>query len=78
MRPVLLLVLSLALFLSCTTDSSDSPPDLSELERVTQNLVAPPFLPAHEQATEADPRIVEVRLVVEEKLVEVGPDGAKI
>ena len=78
MRRALLLVLSLALFLSCTTDSSDAPPDLSELERVTQNLVAPPFLPAHEQVAEGDPKIVEVWLVVEEKLVEVGPDGAKI
>ena len=72
---VLLLVGSL---LGCTTEDADSPPNPDELERVTQTLVAPPFLPEHRQVAEGGPRIVEVRLVVEEKLMEVGPDGAKV
>lgn len=43
------------------------------LERVTQTLVAPPFLPPHDQTATGPPKVVQVRLVVEEKLVAVGP-----
>ena len=49
-----------------------------ELQRVTQTLVTPPFLPQHEQVAEGEPKVVQVRLVVEEKLMEIAPDGAKI
>ena len=47
------------------------PEDVSGLERVTQELVAPPFLPEHEQVNTGDPRVVEIRMVVEEKEIEV-------
>ena len=40
------------------------PEDVSGLERVTQELVAPPFLPEHEQTYDGPPRVVEVRMVV--------------
>ena len=49
------------------------PEDVSGLERVTQELVAPPFLPQHEQVNTGDPRVVEIRLEVEEKEIEVSP-----
>ena len=49
------------------------PEDVSGLERVTQELVAPPFLPEHQQAYDGPPRVVEVRMVVEEKEIEVAP-----
>ncbi len=49
------------------------PEDVSALERVTQELVAPPFLPAHSQESPAEPRVVEIRLEVEEKEIEVAP-----
>ena len=52
--------------------------DVTQLERVTQELVLPPFLPDHEQIATGDPKIVEVRLVIDEKLMEVGPNGAMI
>lgn len=48
------------------------------LDRVIQKLVAPPFLPTHEQVATGQPKVVQVRMVVEEKLMEVGPNGAKI
>ncbi len=48
------------------------------LERVVQKLVAPPFLPAHAQVATGKPKVVQVRMVIEEKLMEVGPNGAKI
>ena len=52
--------------------------DVSQLERVTQELVLPPFLPDHEQTANGAPKVVQVRMVIEEKLMEVGPNGATI
>ncbi len=43
------------------------------LPRVTQALVTPPFLPLHDQTASGPPRVVQVRLVIEEKLIEVAP-----
>jgi nitrite reductase (NO-forming) len=45
--------------------------DLSGLKRVTQELVAPPFLPKHSQVVRGKPKVVQVRLVVEEREIEV-------
>jgi len=41
------------------------------LERVTQTLVAPPFLPEHEQAVTGAPKIVQVKMVMQEKELEI-------
>ena len=49
------------------------PEDVSRLERVTQRLVEPPFLPRHEQIRTGAPRVVEVRMEIEEKEIEVEP-----
>ena len=49
------------------------PEDVAGLERVTQQLVAPPFLPTHQQVNTDDPKVVQVRMVVEEKEIEVAP-----
>jgi nitrite reductase (NO-forming) len=49
------------------------PENVSGLERVTQELVTPPFFPEHEQVYTGDPRVVEIRMVVEEKEIEVSP-----
>ena len=58
--------------------SAETAVDISELERVIQELVRPPFLPDHEQIATGDPKVVQVRMVIEEKLMEVGPNGATI
>lgn len=47
--------------------------DGDNLEHVVQNLVAPPFLPEHEQVAKGGPKIVQVTLTVEEKKMEVAP-----
>lgn len=47
--------------------------NIKGLKRVTQQLVAPPHLPKHEQVAVSGPQIVEVRLVIEEKEIEVEP-----
>ena len=49
------------------------PEDIDSLERVSQRLVAPPALPKHEQEYSGAPRVVEVRMEVEEKEIEVAP-----
>jgi nitrite reductase (NO-forming) len=43
------------------------------LERVTQTLVAPPFLPEHNQVAVGDPKIIEMTMVIEEKEMEIAP-----
>src|SRR5262245_17338199 len=45
-------------------------------EKVT--LVAPPFVHPHEQATRETPKIVEFRLVIQEKEVVIDGDGTKL
>ncbi len=53
--------------------------DLSHLPRVKQDLVAPPFAPEHEQVATGGPKIVEVRLEIQEKRLVVDEDtGAEI
>ncbi len=41
--------------------------DISSLPRVKQAMVAPPFLPEHEQVAVGGPKVVEVTLTIEEK-----------
>ena len=47
--------------------------DVSGLEVIEQKLVAPPFLPEHSQEHPGKPRVVKVRMVVEEVEIEVEP-----
>lgn len=61
-----------------TVDPASLVTSAAGLERVTQTLVAPPFLPVHNQVATGDPKVVQVRLVIEEKLIEIAPDGTKI
>jgi nitrite reductase (NO-forming) len=50
----------------------------SKLPREKIDLVAPPFAPAHEQATKAGPKILEVTLAVEEKQIVIDEEGTKL
>ncbi|SEL11845.1 copper-containing nitrite reductase [Pacificibacter marinus] len=53
--------------------------DLSGYTRVKQDLVAPPFAPAHEQVATGGPKIVEITMETEERLLTVDEDtGAEI
>ncbi|HIG64133.1 MAG TPA: nitrite reductase, copper-containing [Methyloprofundus sp.] len=44
---------------------------LDKLERVTQELVTPPFLPKHSQVADSEPKIVQVRMTVQEKEMQI-------
>lgn len=80
-----LIVLSMSLFvLGCSSDDEvlaseildvDSP---DGLQRITQTLVAPPGLPVHQQVSTDGPKIVEVRLEVEEKLMTIDDQRTEI
>jgi nitrite reductase (NO-forming) len=48
------------------------------LPRQSVELVAPPFVHGHEQATSQRPKIIEFRLVVEEKEVVIDEQGTKL
>ena len=56
-----------------------APVDLSGYTRVKQEMVAPPFAPVHEQVATGGPKIVEVTLETEERLMVVDEDtGASV
>jgi nitrite reductase (NO-forming) len=51
--------------------------DISKLPRQKIELVAPPFVHRHEQATKEGPKVIEFKMVVQEKEVVVDEDGTK-
>ncbi|AUG55560.1 copper-containing nitrite reductase [Thalassospira marina] len=55
------------------------PADLTGYDRVKQELVMPPFAPKHEQVAKGGPKIIEITMDIEEKLLTVDEDtGASI
>ena len=63
---------------SAQAATSLSPSQLANLPRVRQKLVAPPFAPEHDQVAKGGPKIIEVRLVIDEKIMVLDEDGAEI
>jgi nitrite reductase (NO-forming) len=57
--------------------AATGPVDINTLERVKVDLVAPPFVHAHEQVATGGPKIVEFTMMIEEKLHEV-EDGVEV
>jgi len=47
----------------------------ADAEVVTQTLVAPPFLPEHEQTVDGPPRLVKIHMNIVEREVEIAPDA---
>ena len=58
--------------------SAPAPAQGLDLPRQRVELVAPPFVHPHEQATRQGPRIIEFRLVAEEKAVVIDADGTRV
>lgn len=60
-------------------DTTAKPADLSGYTRVKQELVAPPYAPVHEQVATGGPKIIEITMVTEERLMVVDEDtGASV
>jgi nitrite reductase (NO-forming) len=55
-----------------------TPTDVEGLEHIKVDLVAPPLVHAHEQATSAKPRVVEFHMRIEEKQIVVDDAGTKM
>src|SRR5690606_13581794 len=71
----LLLASAVALCFSSTSllaDSTDGP------ERVQVDLVPPPLVHPHEQATAAKPRVVQFRMTIEEKKMVIDNQGTTL
>lgn len=61
------------------TQVEAAPVDLSGYTRVTQDLVAPPFAPVHEQVATGGPKIIEIYMETTERLMVVDEDtGASV
>ena len=59
-----------------TSVFDESPSENADnLEHVKETLVTPPFLPKFNQVDTGAPKVVEVKLVVQEKLLQVAPDA---
>ncbi len=63
---------------SASHAASLSAAEIADLPRVTQEMVAPPFLPKHDQLAKGGPKVVEARFVIEEKKMVLDDDGAEI
>ncbi|AUZ86105.1 nitrite reductase, copper-containing [Methylophaga nitratireducenticrescens] len=48
--------------------------NIAHLERVTQTLVAPPFLPEHDQVAQGAPKVVQMTMEIVEKEMEIAED----
>lgn len=62
-----------ALSLSCFAKD-----DLSKLQRVKEILVAPPGVPEHKQVDSGAPKIIEIKMVIEEKKIVIDDEGTEI
>ena len=58
--------------------AEDAQIDISKLLRVQQKMVAPPFLPEHEQVATGGPKIVEVTFTIDEKKIVIDGEGTEI
>ncbi|MBI3674014.1 MAG: multicopper oxidase domain-containing protein, partial [Rhizobiales bacterium] len=52
--------------------------DVTSLPRVKQTMVAPPFLPEHEQVATTGPRVIEVTLDIDERKMTIDKEGTEI
>lgn len=55
-----------------------APVNLGTLQRVKQELVAPPFAPAHTQTAGPEPKIIEVALDIIEKKMVIDEEGTEV
>lgn len=45
-----------------------------EISKVFQELVNPPLVPEHTQVAEGPPKIVQIKMIIEEKEIEIAPE----
>lgn len=67
-----------AAFTRAAQASAEEAADVAKLPRVKQTLVAPPFLPEHEQVATGGPKVIEVTLTIEEKKMVIDDEGTEV
>lgn len=72
-----LLLISLSLFVLNQGFAAQGS-EINQLKTITQKLVSPPNLPEHKQVASGPPKLVKVRMVIEEKQIEIDNQGTKI
>jgi nitrite reductase (NO-forming) len=77
-KRALYVLLAAAVCVCASAVRADKPSRAKGLPRVKQVLVAPPLVPVHTQKADGGPRIVEVRMEVEERKLTVDPEGTTI
>lgn len=79
MRTMLNAFLTISFLIACTMNAGAAAVSKADkLERITQKLVAPPFLPEHIQVAKGAPKVVQVRMVIDEKRLKIAPEGPTI
>ncbi len=71
-------LLAADLGISTAYAASATEEEIAGLPRVVQEMVAPPFLPKHDQVAKGGPKVVEIRFVIEEKKMVLDDDGAEV
>jgi nitrite reductase (NO-forming) len=64
--------------LTLGTASAAEKIDVSKLQRIKQELVAPPFVPKHDQKVGPEPRIIEVAMDIIEKKMVIDEEGTEV
>lgn len=57
---------------------SRSEEEIAGLPRIKQKLVPPPFMPEHDQVAKGGPKVVEVRMDIEEKRMVLDDEGSEV
>ena len=78
MKRFLHIVLGLAFCVTAPSAFADKPSKAAGLKRVKQVLVKPPLVPKHEQVATGGPKIVEVRMEVQERKLVIDQSGTEI
>jgi len=78
MKKLLATLLAAGIALSSMSAVADIDSKADRLKRVKQTMVMPPMLPEHTQVAKGDPRIIVVRLVVEEKQKVIDAQGTTL
>lgn len=74
-KNLLIAILSLSVL---TLGTACAETDISKLPRVTQKMVMPPMLPEHDQVAKGGPKVIEVRMVIEEKKMIIDDKGTEV
>jgi nitrite reductase (NO-forming) len=78
MKRVAILLIVGAFSMGSMPAMADKPSKSGGLKRVRQATVKPPLVPAHEQVAKGKPKIVEVRLEVQERELVIDPLGTSV